>query len=127
MLTEVLDELLVLVELLEVIDGHEGEAGLLSLVAVEGITDNADGELGAGDVAELDAAAETLVLHGIVVLESNLELDGLNELPLLLLGVLKESIDGLKQDIAGNFAAKRKFFFVFKFQITCRSSEKRAN
>jgi len=111
LLTEVLDELLVLVELLEVIDGHEGEAGLLSLVAVEGITDNADGELGAGDVAELDAAAETLVLHGIVVLESNLELDGLNELPLLLLGVLKESIDGLKQDIAGNFAAKRKFFF----------------
>jgi len=106
--TEVLDKLLVLVELLKVIHGHELETGLLGLIAVEGVSENADGELGAGDVGELDAAGETLVLLGIVVLEADLELDSLSELLLVLLGVLEEAVDGLKENFAGNLAALRK-------------------
>ena len=106
--TEVLDKLLVLVELLKVIHGHELETGLLGLIAVESVSENADGELGAGDVGELDAAGETLVLLGIVVLEADLELDSLSELLLVLLGVLEEAVDGLKENFAGNLAALRK-------------------
>ena len=75
---------------------------------MEGVSENADGELGAGDVGELDAAGETLVLLGIVVLEADLELDSLSELLLVLLGVLEEAVDGLKENFAGNLAALRK-------------------
>jgi hypothetical protein len=51
---------------------------------VKGITENADGHLGAGDGGETDGTRETLVTLGIVVLETNLEFDGLVEVALLL-------------------------------------------
>jgi hypothetical protein len=45
----------------------------------------------ARDLGELDGAGETLVTLGIVVLEANLELDGLEEVSLLLLeGVIEQ-------------------------------------
>jgi hypothetical protein len=49
---------------------------------------------GTGDGGELDGSGETLVTLGVVVLEADLELDGLEEVPLLgLVGVLKELLD----------------------------------
>ena len=59
----------------------------------------------------LDGAGETLVLLGIVVLEADLEVDGLLELALLgLLGVLEDLLDaleeGLLRDLAGSTARK---------------------
>lgn len=42
LLTELLDELLVLVELLQVLSAHEGESESLSLIAVLLVTENAD-------------------------------------------------------------------------------------
>ena len=42
-------------------------------------------KLGAGHVGESNGTAETLIFLGIVVLESNLELNGLRELTGLLL------------------------------------------
>ena len=50
-----------------------------------GVTDQADLELTSGDVRKSDGASETLVLLGIVVLETNLEFNGLSELSLLLI------------------------------------------
>eukprot|EP00964_Phaeocystis_antarctica_P054143 scaffold31810_cov36-Phaeocystis_antarctica.AAC.1 len=47
---------------------------------MEGVAEDADAELGAGDVRQLDGAGETLVLLGIVVLEADLQLDRLHEL-----------------------------------------------
>ena len=41
----------------------------------------------------LDGTRETLVALGVVVLETNLELDGLDEVALLLDGVGKELLD----------------------------------
>jgi len=83
LLGELLDELLVLVELLQVINGHVLKLNLLSSVNVSGIGENADGHPGSGDVGELDGSGESLVSLRVVVLKTNLELDGLNEVPLL--------------------------------------------
>merc|ERR1712142_60171 len=90
LLGELLDQFLVLVELLEVISAHVWDTLGLGLVVVGGITDNADLLLWAGDVWQLDGTAETLVLLGVVVLEGDLELDGLQEVTLLLVGALED-------------------------------------
>lgn len=53
-----------------------------------------DGHVGPGDLGELDGSGETLVSLGIVVLETNLELDGLEEVALLLIvGVVQQLLD----------------------------------
>ena len=44
-------------------------------------------------MGELDGARETLVALGVVVLETNLELDGLDKVALLLAGVGEELLD----------------------------------
>jgi len=105
LLGELLDLLLVLVELLQVINGLVLHTDLLGLVAVKGITENADRHLGAGDVGETDRARETLVTLGIVVLESNLELNGLNKVTLLLLGLELDGANALADGRNLNFAA----------------------
>ena len=51
-------------------------------------------ELGAGAVGQLHGAAETLVLLRVIVLQANLQLDGLSELALLLLGTAKHACRG---------------------------------
>jgi hypothetical protein len=53
-----------------------------------------DSHVGAGDGRQLDGAGETLVTLGIVVLQADLELDGLVEVTLLLLaGVLEQVLN----------------------------------
>lgn len=52
LLGELLDELLVLVELLQVLDGHVLELDKLRAIDVGGIGENADGHARAGDVGE---------------------------------------------------------------------------
>jgi len=94
LLGELLDELLVLVELLQILNRLELHTGSLGLVAVESITENADGHLGTGNIGKLDGTRETLVTLGIVVLETNLELDGLDKVTLLLLGVGEDNANG---------------------------------
>jgi len=74
---ELLDELLVLVQLLQIIDREEIDSDLLSLITVELITEDTDGVVGLSDGGELDGARETLVLLGVVVLQTDLELKSL--------------------------------------------------
>lgn len=107
-----LDELLVLVELLQVINRLVLEVDELGSVDVGSVGENADAHSWSGQVGELDGTRETLVTLGlhnearsegvshpaahsiapgsthIIVLEANLELDGLDEVSLLLLGAL---------------------------------------
>lgn len=52
LLGELLDELLVLVELLQILNRLELHTGSLGLVAVESITENADGHLGTGNMGK---------------------------------------------------------------------------
>jgi hypothetical protein len=84
LLRELLDELLVLVEFLQVIDGHGVNLGLGGIINVLGITENADVHAGAGGVGEADGTTETLVALRVVLLQTDLKFDGLDELPLLL-------------------------------------------
>ena len=89
--SKLLDELLVLVELLQVVGGHGVDTTVLGTVDIVLVTENADGHVGARDTGKLDGARETLVTLGVVVLEADLELDGLEEVALLLLvGVLEQ-------------------------------------
>jgi hypothetical protein len=88
---KLLDEFLVLVELLQVLSGHGVDTAVLGTVDIVLVTENADGHVGARDTGKLDGARETLVTLGVVVLEADLELDGLEEVALLLLvGVLEQ-------------------------------------
>ena len=82
-----LDELLVLVELLQVIQGGhiDIETSGLNLILMLLIGDQADLEVWSWDVWHTDTTSETLVFLWVVVLESNLELNGLLELSLFLL------------------------------------------
>ena len=70
--------------LLQVIDRHVLEVNSFGAIDVVGIGQNADGHARAGDMGELDGARETLVALRVVVLETNLEFDGLDEVALLL-------------------------------------------
>lgn len=65
-LGELLDELLVLVELLQVLDGLVFELDELCAVDVGGIGENADAHARAGDVGKLDGTRETLVSLGLL-------------------------------------------------------------
>jgi hypothetical protein len=84
LLSELLNELLVLVELLQVIDGHRVNLGLGSIIDVLGVTEHADVHARAGGVGQTNGATETLVALRIVLLQTNLKFNGLDELPLLL-------------------------------------------
>jgi hypothetical protein len=97
---KLLDELLVLVQLLEVISGHGVDTAVLGTVEIVLVTEDADGHVGAGDGGQLDGAGETLVTLGVIVLQADLELNGLKEVALLgLVGVLQELGD-LRPDIS---------------------------
>ena len=53
-----------------------------------------DAHAGAGDNGQTDGSGETLITLGIIVLEADLEFDGLEEVPLLRLQrVLEEFLD----------------------------------
>jgi len=84
LLGKLLDELLVLVEFLQVVNGHVLEADLLGTIDIIGISKNADGHAGARDMGKFDSSRETLVTLGIVVLETDLKFDGLDEFAFLL-------------------------------------------
>lgn len=90
-----LDEFLILVEGLEEIeiDGIDMDVSLLDDLEMLGITDEANLELRSWDVGESDGTSESLVLNWIVVLKTDLEFHGLDELSLLLVG--EDGVDGV--------------------------------
>jgi hypothetical protein len=93
-----------LVELLQVLDGHEGEflVELLGSVDIHGVGENAERHPGSRNMGKSDGTRESLVTLGVVVLETDLEFDGLNKVPLLSTGLLvglqgrlgEEGLDG---------------------------------
>ena len=83
LLGKLLDELLVLVELLKILNRHGINTSSLSTVDIDGVTKDTDGHVRTGDLGKLDGTRETLISLGVVVLESDLELNGLQEVSLL--------------------------------------------
>lgn len=96
---KLLDELLVLVQLLQVVSGHGVDATVLGTVDIVLVTQDADGHVGAGHGGQLDGARETLVTLRVIVLEADLELDGLEEVSLLGLQSCCQSVSGLCERI----------------------------
>ena len=103
-----LDQLLVLVELFQVIHAHVLELDLLGAVDVGRVGEDADGHSRARHMRELGGAGETLVALRVagrrlrrrpqrpsdaLVLEADLELDRLDEVPLLCLRLLEDGAD----------------------------------
>ena len=89
LLGPLLDEFFVLVEFLEFIKGGDGEVtevvhvlnGFNSMLL---IGDEANLEVGSSIVGKSDGTDETLILLGIVILKTELELNGLDEFTFLL-------------------------------------------
>ena len=94
LLGELLDKLLVLVQLLQVLDGHEVERDQLRTVNVGSVGKNAERHARARNVRKTHRTTETLVTLGVVVLQTDLEFNGLVEVTPLLLGALEEVADG---------------------------------
>jgi hypothetical protein len=100
---------------------HGGDVDGLGLVDVRLISEDAHLHLGAGNVGQQKSAAETLVTLGIVVLERELEIHGLDELALqrrsgrtpgqaqdtyrVLLGTLQNCGNSLMISIAADLAS----------------------
>lgn len=59
---------------------------MLGTIDIVLVTQDADGHVGAGHRGQLDGARETLVTLRVIVLETDLELDSLEEVALLGLG-----------------------------------------
>mmetsp|Transcript_4006 Transcript_4006/g.11488 ORF Transcript_4006/g.11488 Transcript_4006/m.11488 type:complete len:231 (+) Transcript_4006:182-874(+) len=103
--SQLLDELLVLVQLLQVLHGHGIHAEGGGLLTVVDVSQHADGQGGTRAVRELDGPAETLVLLRVVVLETDLELNRLSKAPLLGLGTLEDGGDRTAERLSGNLGS----------------------
>ena len=99
LLGPVLNELLVLVELLQVVERGDLNVDSLSLdlISVLLVGNQTDLETWSWDIWEADGSDETLVLLWVVILKTNLELDGLGELSLLG-GLLAHLLHVLEHD-----------------------------
>jgi len=91
---ELLDQLFVFVELLEVVNGHGLERVVLGAVDVVLVAEDTDGHVRPWDLWELHGSGETLITLGVVVLETDLKLDGLEEVAFfLIVGVVQQLLD----------------------------------
>merc|ERR1712032_897094 len=103
LLRELLHELLVLLELLQGVHVHGVEADGLGLVHVLGVGQDAELHPRSGREGKLDGTAETLVLLRVVVLQTNLKLDGLGKLSVLFLALREHVRDVLAKHISVQF------------------------
>jgi hypothetical protein len=110
-----LDELLVLVELLEIFHGHGFDTSLLGLVLMLEVADDGDLVVGAADVGEAESAGEALITGGIVVLEVDLEVNGLEELALLALG--QDFLDGVLENLRWDLGHGAERFMCFFLRL----------
>jgi len=104
LLSELLYELLVLVELLQVLDRVVLKVDELGSVDVGGIGENANTHSWSGHVWQLDGTRETFVSLGIVVFETDLQFNGLHEVPLLGLRSFEHFSNGLSHAWHRDFA-----------------------
>ena len=70
--SELLDQLLVLVELLQVIGGHGIESTVFGTVDVVLVSENANAHVWTRDLRQANGARETLVTLRVIVLEADL-------------------------------------------------------
>ena len=86
LLGQLLDQLLVLVQLLQVFNRHGFSTNGLSSVDIEGITEDTESHVWSWDLRQLQGTRETLVSLRVVVLQTDLQFDGFQEVSLLGFG-----------------------------------------
>jgi hypothetical protein len=104
LLSELLDELFVLVQLLKRLHVHVVNADALRFFAVLRVTEHAQLELGPGDGGQGNRAVETLVLLRVVLLQPDLKLDRFRELTRLGFAAFQNIGDGLAEGVGGELA-----------------------
>jgi len=82
------DELLVLVEFFQIINRHIFELNILGTIDVVGIGQDTDGHARTRNIWQLYGSRETFVTLRIIVFETDLKLNGLDEFSFLVLRVL---------------------------------------
>ena len=104
LLSQLLNQLLVLVQLLQVINRHGIDTKRFSSVNIESITEDTDGHVWSWNLWKLQGTRETLVSLWVVVLQTNLQLNSLQEVSLLgLVGVGKDVLNVLSNLGGRNF------------------------
>mmetsp|Transcript_74607 Transcript_74607/g.103696 ORF Transcript_74607/g.103696 Transcript_74607/m.103696 type:complete len:208 (-) Transcript_74607:32-655(-) len=104
LLGQSLDLLLVLLESLHLFNSHPRKTQSLCLIAIDLVTQNTYAKLALALVGEYNGTGETLILGRIVVLQTDLKLNGLLEVTLLLSGQLEDDGDGLSHNFVVKFA-----------------------
>ena len=94
LLSKLLDNLLVLVELLQIVNGHLVDTQLLGFLAMLLVSKHANGRIGLRNYRQTESSRETFVAGGVIVLQGDLELDGLLELADLALLFFTLHLDG---------------------------------
>lgn len=119
LLSQLTDQLLVLVEIGDLIDVHAGNSLLLANLLMLIVHKDADINVRASGIRKLERTRETLILSRIKLLKSNLKLHSLHEVSLLSLKLLsidldlltsrevKKSVQSLAQNFAVNLATER--------------------
>jgi len=102
LLGELLQRLLVTTDGLKTVNTHAGKTELLGFIKVDLVTKDANLDVLLARVGQTDDTAETLVLLDIPVLETNLELDGLNEVTLAALS--KDGVDSVLESSSADLA-----------------------
>lgn len=94
LLSQLFDQLLVLVQLLQIFDGHSVDTTGLGSVDIESITEDTDGQVWSWADWQLQSTRETLVSLWVVVLQTDLQFDGFQEVSLLgFVGVLQQVVN----------------------------------
>lgn len=107
-LCELFDFFLVLVHLFQVIHGAERNVGSFGLVTMESITKNANGHFGTRHIGQFDVTTETLVTSRVVVLKTELKLNGFGKVALVfrVLRVSQKTSNGNTNRSGREFAMK---------------------
>lgn len=107
--SQLFDLLLALVQLFQVFNALKGQTSSLGLITVLLVTQNAHGQAGLGGVGQADGTRETLVTLRVVVLETDLQLDGFVKVALVfgVVRVGKEVVHALADGGSGQLATTR--------------------
>jgi hypothetical protein len=93
--SQLFDKLFVLVHFFEILNGTGSNTSFRGVTAILFSTQQTNVEFLTRGVGDIDGTGETFVFLGIVILEGDLELDGLDEVSLLLRGVFEDAFNGV--------------------------------
>lgn len=115
LLSQLLNQLLVLVQLLQILNGHSIDTTGLSSVDVESVTEDTNRHVWSWADWQLQSTRETLVSLRVVVLQTDLQLNGFQKVSLLgVVGVSQQFLDVFSNLRRSNLRHDCCLFLVFQ-------------